>query len=90
MLYGVRTDDVITIEIFDPNNRLIKKREIIQEKNRARQLYYTGMSLKNVPLAEGVYTVKTTLMRPATDKDIKKETMKETKETNKRKHERNK
>ncbi len=70
MLYGVRTGDVITMKIFDPNNKLINSHEIIQEKERARQFYYTGKKLKGVPLAEGVYTITTTLTRPATDKNV--------------------
>ena len=66
LLYGVQEDDQITLEIFDPNNRSFHRQDITQDSNRARQFYYTGRNLKEKPLSEGVYTIKTTVLRPAT------------------------
>lgn len=55
-LYGVRKDDLITITIKDPNDRIFKEQQITQEKRRARQYYYTGRKLLGRTLPEGIYT----------------------------------
>jgi len=67
MIYGTKKGDKITLEIFDPNNRPFNKREITQDRDRARQFYYTGRNLKGVRLAEGVYSITATVTRQVED-----------------------
>lgn len=55
-LLGVQDGDQINIEIRDPNNKIFAARDIIQDKTRARQFYYTGRRTNKTPLIEGVYT----------------------------------
>ena len=54
--FGVREGDKITLEIKDPNGKVFARREIIQDKTRARQFYYTGLKTSRNPLREGAYT----------------------------------
>ena len=54
-LFGVRQGDKITLEIYDPLGRLFAKRELIQDRNRARQFYYLGKRTNVQPLNSGTY-----------------------------------
>ena len=54
--YGMRTGDVITMEISDPQGRIFARREITQEKDRARQFYYVGRKTRGEGLTKGTYT----------------------------------
>ena len=57
ILLGVQENDLITIEVKDPNGHIFAERSISQDKDRSRQFYFIGKNLKDKPpLAEGVYT----------------------------------
>lgn len=53
--YGVEKGDLVTMEIITPDGLRFIKREITQDKARARQYYYTGRSLNNRTLESGEY-----------------------------------
>lgn len=55
-LLGVEKEDIITIEIKDPNGKIFAQRVIKQPSTRARQFYYTGRKLSTTKLQEGAYT----------------------------------
>ncbi len=59
--YQVQAGDKITLEIKDPKGAIFANSTINQDKNRARQHYYTGRKLKNRTLIPGTYTAKTTI-----------------------------
>lgn len=59
--YQVSAGDEITLSVKDPNGKIFVERTIIQDKNRARQHYYTGRKLKDRALIPGTYTGKTTI-----------------------------
>lgn len=67
MFLGVRINDQITLEIIDPNNKILVSEEITQDRNRARQLYYIGKKLDNTKLLEGAYSAITKIKRPQED-----------------------
>lgn len=54
--YGLRKGDVITLTITDPLGRIFAHQDITQEKNRARQYYYTGRTLAGKRMPPGQYT----------------------------------
>lgn len=60
--YGVKRDDVITLEIRDPGERVFSRREIIQSEDRARQFYFIGRRVRE-PLTPGTYTGHVHLVR---------------------------
>lgn len=62
-LFGVRENDLIILEIKDPNGKIFASNEIKQDKIRAKQFYYIGKDLKNKRLAEGAYTGHIKIMR---------------------------
>lgn len=66
-ILGARKGDEIAMEVKDPNGKTFTKREIVQEKNRARQFYYTGRKLENIDLIEGGYTGSVKVIRKDTD-----------------------
>jgi len=70
-LYGLQKGDAINIEILDANLKTIDKKQIIQDKTRARQLYYIGKRLKD-GLEPGVYTASITVTRKAPNKEAQK------------------
>lgn len=72
-LLGVQEGDKINIEIRDPNNKIFASRDIIQDKTRARQFYYTGRRTTQNPLLEGVYTGTVTISRDFKDQIISEE-----------------
>lgn len=62
--YGAVKGDLITIEIRDPQGNILARREIIQDKNRARQFYYVGRKAPPGGFAGGTYTGSVQLARP--------------------------
>ncbi len=56
ILFGMRENDEIIIEVKDPNGKIFVEDKIIQDRNRARQFYYIGKNTKNKKLKEGAYT----------------------------------
>lgn len=60
---GAIKGDSIKIEILDPNLKSFASQEIIQDKTRAQQFYYTGKKISADPLQAGVYIGKVTITR---------------------------
>lgn len=60
-LFGAMKDDRIHLEILDPHGGVFAQQDIVQEKTRARQFYYTGR--KTQGLASGTYTGTVRLLR---------------------------
>ncbi len=60
---GAKKGDSINIEIFDPNLKLFASQQIIQDKTRAQQFYYTGKKISSPPLQPGVYIGKVIIVR---------------------------
>ena len=56
VLWGVREDDKITLEITDPNGRIFAENDITQDRTRAQQFYFIGKKTDKKKLKEGVYT----------------------------------
>jgi hypothetical protein len=73
VLLGVQKDDKITLEIRDPNNKIFAKRNIIQDKTRARQFYYAGRRTNRKPLIEGAYTANVKVEREFKGQTIREE-----------------
>lgn len=65
ILYGAREGDKIILEIKDPNGDIFHKKEIQQDKTRARQFYFSGRKNDNGQLVEGAYTATVTVLREA-------------------------
>lgn len=74
-LYGVQKDDQIRIEIKDPDGKIFITRDIVQEKTRARQYYYTGRKLESRQLKPGTYTGTATLKRAGKTDITRQETI---------------
>ena len=51
------------MEIKDPNGAIVSKRDITQEKSRARQYYYNGRKFSGQSLKPGTYTGTIEIMR---------------------------
>jgi hypothetical protein len=66
-LYGVAAGDQIDMEIQGPGGDMIARKDIVQEKNRARQLYFIGKDYKADLPAQGPYTGVVTLSRKDAD-----------------------
>ncbi len=74
-MLGVRGGDIIDLSIVSPDGKDFAKKTIIQEKSRARQLYYLGRKIPdNAPLVTGTYTGKITVTR-GDDQYTKQETV---------------
>lgn len=71
--FGVREGDKITLEIKDPNGKVFARREIIQDKTRARQFYYIGLKTSRNPLREGAYTGEAKIERDYKGQPLSKE-----------------
>ena len=67
MIYGAALGDKIELNIIGPDDQPIAHREIIQEKTRARQLYYIGKRFGENLAPAGSYTGLITLTRTAPD-----------------------
>jgi hypothetical protein len=61
-IYGAAKDDIIDLEIIAPDGSELAKRSIVQEKNRARQYYYSGRNAAQ-GLMPGTYTATAKLRR---------------------------
>lgn len=73
-LFGVNQGDVIELEIRDPQGRVFARREIIQDKTRARQFYYVGKRTEGTTLVAGTYAGTVRLTRvPAAGETITRE-----------------
>ncbi|MCB9982930.1 MAG: M23 family metallopeptidase [Rhodospirillales bacterium] len=55
-LYQMQKSDQLTLKVMGPNGQVFIEREIIQDKSRARQHYYTGRKLRGRTLEPGTYT----------------------------------
>lgn len=56
VLWGVRKNDKIILEITDPNGKIFAENKIIQNKTRAQQFYFIGKKTDKKKLKEGAYT----------------------------------
>lgn len=68
-ILGVQKNDIITLEITDPNGKEFLKQETIQDKDRIRQLYYIGKTVEKYDVIEGAYTAKITYTRKQEGRD---------------------
>jgi len=66
-LYGVRQNDVIEMDIRDPNGEIYVSRAITQPSDKVRQYYFIGKKTRNHPLLAGSYKAAVTVTR--TDKN---------------------
>lgn len=62
-LYGVAAGDRITIEIRKPDGSIFAARDILQDKDRARQFYFVGRKTGADALVVGTYTGNVRLER---------------------------
>lgn len=69
ILYGVKKDDIVTLEMTDPNGKKFADFLIIQDKDRARQFYYIGKNIENLSLQEGAYLGTIKIKRKVKDKE---------------------
>ena len=60
-LYQMQKGSQVTLRITDPEGKTFINREITQDKNRARQHYYTGRKLRDRTLKSGTYSASVTL-----------------------------
>lgn len=67
MIYGVAAGDKIELEIIGPDSQVVTRRDIAQEKTRARQLYYIGKNFGETLIPAGEYTGVITLTRTEAD-----------------------
>lgn len=67
LIYGAAAGDRIHMEIRGPGNTVVVKRDIVQEKTRARQHYYVGRQFGETLAPPGHYTGAVTLNRMDTD-----------------------
>lgn len=74
MFLGVRVNDKITLEIINPNNKMLASEEIVQNRTRARQLYYIGKRLDKTKLQEGAYSAVAKIKRQQQDGELIEET----------------
>ena len=72
-LFGAGKDDEIHIEIRDPVGRIWIEKNIVQEKNRARQFYYIGKKTSPGTLVIGHYTGRMTIKRTDNQGSVIKE-----------------
>lgn len=61
--FGPARGDRIHIEVTGPDGSVFAQQDVVQEKTRARQLYFVGKKVDGKELAAGVYTGKATLVR---------------------------
>lgn len=54
-MYGPQSGDKISIEVLDPLGNMFVRRDIDQEKDRARQFYFVGKRAPEKGLIAGVY-----------------------------------
>ncbi len=54
--FGLREKDQITLTILNPQGRKFSEQNLVQDKTRTRQYYYTGRTLKGKTMPAGLYT----------------------------------
>ena len=64
-LYGVAAGDRIALEVRDPDGRMFARREITQDRTRARQFYFVGKRTDRAALNPGTYTGTVLITRKA-------------------------
>ena len=69
--FGLRKNDKITLEIVDSQGRMFKKQEITQDKDIARQFYYTGRKLQGGTIPPGLYTGRVIVEREGLEPEEK-------------------
>jgi hypothetical protein len=65
--FGATRGDRIRLEVTAPDGRILIQRDLVQEKNRARQFYFVGKKAEPEGFLPGVYTGKAILMRDGAD-----------------------
>lgn len=71
-MYGVEKGDQVRLEVRDPDGALFADRDVVQDKTRARQYYYTGRTLKTRTLKTGTYTGRLILNRNGVQRSLVK------------------
>ncbi len=67
MIYGAAAGDRIHMDIIGPGDAVVVRRDIVQDKTRARQYYYVGQKFGEALAPPGHYTGVVTLSRTDTD-----------------------
>lgn len=62
-IWGISAGDTIHLNITAPDGSVFAEEKIVQEKNRARQLFYIGRKAGVEPFPSGMYTGTVTLIR---------------------------
>ena len=70
LLFGAARGDQIRLEVTGPDGEIFAERNIVQDKRRALQFYFTGKKAKPGGLAPGVYRGKASLVRDVGDGSI--------------------
>jgi hypothetical protein len=70
LLFGAARGDQIRLEVTGPDGEIFAERNIVQDKRRALQFYFTGKKAKPGELAPGVYRGKASLVRDVGDGSI--------------------
>jgi len=65
LIYGAAKDDAIRLEIRAPDGSVVAAQDLVQERTRARQFYFTGKRLPD--LKKGVYAGTVRLTRKTAD-----------------------
>lgn len=73
--YGVRAGDTIKLTITAPDGTIFKDQAISQEKDRARQYYYTGRKNRGTPLTAGTYKGSVSITRTGLPEEIREYTV---------------
>lgn len=71
-MLGVKEGDKITLRVTDPMGDEFVRRDILQDKTRARQFYFTGRELAGKPIPSGTYKGEIVLQREGIS-DVKRE-----------------
>ena len=58
VFFGAARGDRVRLEVTGPDGRIFAERDIVQEKDRARQFYFVGKRAKPDHLLAGVYSGK--------------------------------
>jgi hypothetical protein len=70
VFFGAARGDRIRLKVTGPNGEVFAARNIVQDKRRALQFYFTGKKAKPGGLVPGVYTGKASLERDTGDLPI--------------------
>lgn len=66
-IYGIKKGDRVDITTLDPSGEVFTQRTVVQNKDRARQYYYTGRKINEHKLEPGVYKGRIHIYR---DEDV--------------------